>query len=322
MANIHVQLTPQKPSSDTLVDNEIHLDATSPNYDEENNSFFTCEICVELVPLNTRFKNIETICSHNYCTDCIAKYIQVKVTQDNTSQIKCPNTNCTVVLDTLSCRSFLSEKVFEKWCRVHCESAVLLESSKGGFAYGRSYCPYRDCSELILNECVETSQSNKLSKSNCPSCKKLFCFHCMVPWTEKHRCTDRSETIIDIDSNDVLFIENVKHNKWVRCPSCYHYVERNQGCKWITCRCKTKFCYNCGEKACKCRSLLQWWQNLILWIYFLILSPLMVLAGVCVLIHIGAMKLFIYFGVLPPDHPLTIGINAGGQQQQERPPPP
>ncbi|XP_026438043.1 uncharacterized protein LOC113336350 [Papaver somniferum] len=96
-------------------------------------------------------------------------------------------------------------------------------------AYGRSYCPYRDCSELVLNECVETNSTTKVTKSNCPNCKKLFCFHCMVPWKENHRCTDRSETTIDIDSNDVFFIENVKHNKWVRCPSCNHYVERNQG---------------------------------------------------------------------------------------------
>ncbi|KAI3866730.1 hypothetical protein MKX03_010731 [Papaver bracteatum] len=211
---------------------------------KKNKKIFTCEICVELVPLNTKFKNIDIRCSHNYCTECIAKYIQVKVTQDNT-----------VVLDTLSCRSFLSEKVFEKWCRVHCESSVLLESSKCGFSY-----PISRLLGMILNEC-------------------LFCFHCMVPWNEKHRCTDRSETIIDIDSNDVLFMENVKHNKWVRCPSCYHFVERNQGCSSMTCRCKTAFCYNCGEKACKCKNILCWWQCLILTMYFVVLSPLFVLAG-------------------------------------------
>ncbi|XP_026444143.1 E3 ubiquitin-protein ligase RNF144B-like [Papaver somniferum] len=229
----------ENPSSDTSLVlseiSEINLEATSRNCDEDNNnSFFTCEICVELAPLNSKFNNLETICSHNYCIDCIAKYIQVKVSQDNMSHIKCPNANCS-----------LSEKVFEKWCLVHCESAVLLESSKGGFAYGRSYCPYRDCSELILNECVGTNGSNKVTKSNCPNCKKLFCCHCMVPWKENHECIDRNETIIDIDSNDVLFIENVKRNKWVRCPSCYHYVEHNKGCSLITCRCKTRFCYNC-----------------------------------------------------------------------------
>ncbi|KAI3944899.1 hypothetical protein MKW92_041129 [Papaver armeniacum] len=311
-----IQLTLENPSSSTMVDNNIYLDATSSSY--EANSFFTCEICVEQVTLAAKFENMKG-CFHNYCTDCIAKYIQVKVIHDNTSQIKCPNTNCSVFSDAISCRSILSDKVFEKWCRVHCESAVLLDSSKGGFAYGRSYCPYRDCSELVLNECVETSQSNKLTKSNCPSCKKLFCFHCMVPWKENHRCIDRSETIIDIDSNDVLFIENVKHKKWVRCPSCNHYVERNQGCSFITCRCKTRFCYNCGEQACICKDRLRCWQNLILCVYFLALLPLMVLTVICCLIHWGAVKLFIFFGVVPPDHPLACSINTGTPQQQETP---
>ncbi|KAI3907944.1 hypothetical protein MKW98_003589 [Papaver atlanticum] len=307
----------ENPSSDTsFVDNEIseiNLDATSRNYDEDNNnSFFTCEICVELVPLNSKFENIDTICSHNYCKNCIAKYIQVKVSQDNMSQIKCPNANCSVVLDTLSCRSILSENVFEKWCRVHCESAVLLESSKGGFAYGRSYCPYRDCSELVLNECVETNGSNKVTKSNCPNCKKLFCFHCMVPWKDNHRCVDRNESIIDIDSNDVLFIENAKLNKWVRCPSCYHYVERNQGCNTIVCRCKTVFCYSCGKKVCICRYG-PLCEILLFCICLLIFWPIIGLYGLYRLIHWGAGKL----STPAPDHKLAGGINTGKPQQQK-----
>ncbi|KAI3972110.1 hypothetical protein MKW92_020137 [Papaver armeniacum] len=313
----------ENPSSDTCLVlseiSEINLEATSRNCDEDNNnnSFFTCEICVELVPLNSKFRNIETICSHNYCTNCIAKYIQVKVSQDNMSQIKCPNDSCSVVLDILSCRSILSKNVFEKWCRVHCESAVLLESSKGGFAYGRSYCPYRDCSELVLNECVETNGTSKVTKSNCPNCKKLFCFHCMVPWKENHRCIDRNETRIDIDSNDVLFMKNVKLNKWVRCPSCYHYVERNQGCSLITCRCKTKFCYNCGEKACICKDRLGFWQFLLLCICCIVLSPFIGLYVICLFVYRGAVKLFTYFRVPRPDHKLAGGINTGKPQQQK-----
>ncbi|MCL7043290.1 hypothetical protein MKW94_019142, partial [Papaver nudicaule] len=113
-------------------------------------------------------------CSHPYCTDCVAKYIETKVSHSNMSDIKCPNTNCSVLLDALSCRSILSKKVFEKWCRVLCESAVLLDASKGGFVHGRSFCPNRKCSELILNECEGNKSS--LKRSECPHCKQVFCF--------------------------------------------------------------------------------------------------------------------------------------------------
>ncbi|KAI3943434.1 hypothetical protein MKW92_005824 [Papaver armeniacum] len=98
-------------------------------------------------------------CFHPFCTDCVAKYIESKVIHDNMSVIKCPNTSCSVLMDALSCRSILPRKVFEKWCRVLCESAVLLDASKGGFVHGRCFCPNRKCSELVLNECtVQTAR--------------------------------------------------------------------------------------------------------------------------------------------------------------------
>ncbi|KAI3882712.1 hypothetical protein MKX03_014476, partial [Papaver bracteatum] len=79
MANVNLTLD-NYPSYNTFsARNEINLGATSSRYDD--GSSFTCEICVENVPLNAKFKNV---CFHNYCTDCIAKYIQVKVSQDNT----------------------------------------------------------------------------------------------------------------------------------------------------------------------------------------------------------------------------------------------
>ncbi|KAI3923699.1 hypothetical protein MKW98_011329 [Papaver atlanticum] len=205
-------------------------------------TFFTCEICVQIVLVNRQFKSMEMRgCLHTYCTDCVAKYIQQKVIKHNMSEIKCANPDCNVILDASLCQSALPNRVFEKWCRVLCESLVLLDSSKGGVAYGRSYCPFRDCSELILNECVRiapsTSNNNctsKITASNCPNCKKLFCFHCMVPWGGNHRCR-RHETIIDIDSNDVLFMEMVKRKRLVRFPNCFRYVEHIEGCASIKC---------------------------------------------------------------------------------------
>ncbi|KAI3910395.1 hypothetical protein MKX01_034789 [Papaver californicum] len=136
--------------------------SNSPIHDSSNNSsitdnFFTCKICIEPVLLNQKFKNMEMDgCLHPYCTDCIVKYIEVKVIHDNISEIKCPNSNCTVFFNALSCRSNLPTFVFEKWCRFLCESVVLMESSKGGFGHGRSYCPFRECSELVLNELCHT----------------------------------------------------------------------------------------------------------------------------------------------------------------------
>ncbi|OVA07499.1 zinc finger protein [Macleaya cordata] len=209
------------------------------NDSSSSNLFFTCEICIEPVPMNQKFKNMEMNgCTHPFCTDCIAKYIQVKVEENNASEIKCPDTNCNVVFDTLSCRSILGTKVFDKWCHMLCESMVLLASSRGGFAHGRAYCPFKDCSELVLNECVRSSSTirRRITRSMCPNCKKLFCFHCMVPWQETHRCSSTSGGGGDVNRNHVLFVEMVKRKKWTRCPTCNRYVERITGYSHVTCR--------------------------------------------------------------------------------------
>lgn len=30
-----------------------------------------------------------------------------------------------------------------------------------------------------------------------------------------------------------------------QCPKCNIYVEKTGGCKWIKCKCKVKWCWNC-----------------------------------------------------------------------------
>ncbi|OVA06802.1 zinc finger protein [Macleaya cordata] len=108
----NIQQNPKNSSSSSC---DEQMNSKKEEMNTNPTSFFTCEICIEPVPLNQKFENTKTIeCSHPFCTDCIAKYIQVKVEEDNTSEIKCPNIDCNVILDPLSCRSILPPKVFEK----------------------------------------------------------------------------------------------------------------------------------------------------------------------------------------------------------------
>ncbi|MCL7029393.1 hypothetical protein MKW94_004113 [Papaver nudicaule] len=197
---------------ETIQQNLNKLFKTS-NHSNATNSrnYFTCEICMEPVPLKGRFRNMEVSgCFHPYCSDCVAKYIETKVIHDNISDIKFPNTNCVALLDTLSCRSILP-KLFESWCRVLCESAVLLDATKGGFVHGRCFCPNLKCSELILNEC-EGSKTD-VKRSDCPNCKEVFCFR-----KNNHQCRQTGAITIDIDVD--------KNDKWVRCPNCNLYIQR------------------------------------------------------------------------------------------------
>ncbi|KAI3707645.1 hypothetical protein L6452_26272 [Arctium lappa] len=116
------------------------LNPQNHNQDQVEEEAFTCEICSE--PANIKFKNNNN-CIHPFCTDCLIKYIQAKL-DDNVSDIKCPDMTCNHSLEPLSCRPKIARQLFDKWCDVLCESAVL--------KLDRVYCPNQECSELILNE--------------------------------------------------------------------------------------------------------------------------------------------------------------------------
>ncbi|GAY69272.1 hypothetical protein CUMW_270610 [Citrus unshiu] len=100
--------------------------------EESSGSSFTCEICIEPMAASKKFKN-KNLCTHPFSQDCIAKYIQVKVQDDNTAKIECPGLECRHDLDPFSCEPIVPASLFSKWCDVLCEDYVL--------GFERSYCP-------------------------------------------------------------------------------------------------------------------------------------------------------------------------------------
>lgn len=213
--------TLQKPQ---LKQNEL----TGPPENQTGDSIFTCQICIE--PVSNKFRN-KILCAHPFCVDCVIRYIQVKL-EDNVSQIPCPALHCDNIFDPLSLQPLLSPTVFTKWCDLLCDSTLL--------GVERCYCPYRNCSALVIDECG----GGDVRKVKCPNCKRLFCFRCRMTWHAGFRCEESREMR---DGNDVAFGVLAERNRWMRCPRCRHFVERVEGCKIMKCRCDTSFCYRCGK---------------------------------------------------------------------------
>ncbi|XP_031266493.1 probable E3 ubiquitin-protein ligase RNF217 [Pistacia vera] len=196
-------------------------DSRQEELEEEVNATtgsFICEICVESVSKNKKFKT-KNHCVHHFCVNCIAKYIETKITE-NTVKIKCPGLDCQQVLDPISCREIIPQSIFSKWCDVLCDNYIL--------GFERSYCPNRNCRELVVNECGEN-----LKKSKCPYCEELFCFECKVAWHAGYGCEEGRNMR---DGNDILFGQLVEKRAWIRCPGCGHCIEHRDGCFVITCR--------------------------------------------------------------------------------------
>ncbi|PIA50520.1 hypothetical protein AQUCO_01300928v1 [Aquilegia coerulea] len=191
-------------------------------------SIFTCDICYE--SRNKKFKHNKWK-SHPICIECITRYIHTKV-DENCLNIKCPHPKCKKILDPNLYRSIIPLSLFQKWFDLTCRDTIM--------RFDRAYCPFSDCSVLILNECKD-----KVGKTKCPKCKRQFCFKCQVPWNVCGKCGEAGEMQ---DENDNLFRDLAIAQKWIRCPACYHVVERISGCPEVRCRCGIYFCYTCGRR--------------------------------------------------------------------------
>ncbi|KAI3455182.1 hypothetical protein Pfo_011845 [Paulownia fortunei] len=201
-------------------------------------SQFLCEICAESKDSDQMFAVQR--CNHHFCTECISKHISVKIQkspisdQENGRWFVCPGLDCKGILEIDKCMHIVPKDVLTMWGDVICESMIA--------ASQKFYCPYKDCSALLVNDGEEI-----IRESECPFCRRLFCAQCNVPWHSGVGC----EEFLRLNESergreDLMVHELAKLEKWQRCPDCKFFVEKNQGCLHMTCRCGFQFCYACG----------------------------------------------------------------------------
>ncbi|KAL4332064.1 hypothetical protein GQ457_07G030620 [Hibiscus cannabinus] len=194
-----------------------------------------CEICVDGKERRQMF--IISGCSHSFCVDCINTYVKTRLEQHVTI-IKCPGEGCGVMLEIEACRPRLPKEVIDRWGDLLCEELLCATA-------GRIYCPFKDCSVLLLND----NQGEIIAETECPNCNRLFCAQCKVPWHPGFSCEEFQTLGEGERGRDDLMVRNLaKEKKWRNCPSCRFMVERTEGCPHMTCWCKYQFCYACGAE--------------------------------------------------------------------------
>ncbi|CAL9778933.1 unnamed protein product [Musa acuminata subsp. burmannicoides] len=96
----------------------------------------------------------------------------------------------------------------------------------------RFYCPFKDCSALMVDDGQET-----VRQAECPSCQRLFCGQCKVGWHSELSCEEFKMLGTDERGReDLMLMKIAKDKRWKRCPRCKFFVEKTQGCMHITCR--------------------------------------------------------------------------------------
>ncbi|MCD9643573.1 hypothetical protein HAX54_031158 [Datura stramonium] len=199
--------------------------------DDQLNNF--CEICLDNKESWEMFQNDG--CSHSFCYECTSKHIMARISQ-KAKVIGCPGVSCSAAFDVNSCRFMIPEEARIQWDESVCQS-MILDSQK-------LYCPFRDCSALLVNDSGEI-----IEKIKCPLCKRSFCAACRVPWHSEFTCKEfkKLNAKKGVKGEDMVKTLAKKKN-WQKCPNCKIFVEKTEGCIHMTCRCEYEFCYRCGAK--------------------------------------------------------------------------
>ncbi|KAJ4761227.1 RING/U-box superfamily protein [Rhynchospora pubera] len=195
-----------------------------------------CNICMEQ-RLTTQIFTIKS-CNHLFCISCMVHYITSKL-DENIAAIPCPDPGCkSGSLDPLIYQHILPVATFDKWGRVLCELSL---------GQKKFYCPFKDCSALLVDEGHE-----KVTNSECPHCNRMFCAECKVPWHGDISCEEfQGLGKHERAQEDLMLRKLAKDKKWQRCPQCRMYVEKIDGCMFMKCRCGYCFCYVCATPMSK-----------------------------------------------------------------------
>ncbi|XP_071740721.1 E3 ubiquitin-protein ligase RSL1 [Rutidosis leptorrhynchoides] len=192
-----------------------------------------CAICMDTKTSSEMFRNIN-VCHHTFCTECIREHVAARI-KENLALVLCPDPRCKGEIGPQVCQSFLPKQVLDRWENVLCESLIM--------GSDKFYCPFKDCSAMLLDDGDVT-----VTSAECPHCNRLFCAQCKVAWHAGLDCSEyKSLKTGERDPSDLLLMNIAKDKRWKRCPKCAYYVEKIDGCNHIRCRCGYHFCYGCGE---------------------------------------------------------------------------
>jgi E3 ubiquitin-protein ligase RNF144 len=179
-----------------------------------------CGICIDSVKESRIFKSE---CNHSFCKKCISKYVTIQ-RKEKVVKLNCPDPGCSVELKPENLQSMFPKKFIVEWESANCASSI---DSKE-----KLYCPYKNCSLLLVND-----EADSVTSCECPSCHRLFCAKCKVPWHADMNCRQFQKSKIGGEKQwDRNFLVLAKREKWQRCPKCSMHVEKTYGCLHMRCR--------------------------------------------------------------------------------------
>jgi hypothetical protein len=120
-----------------------------------------------------------------------------------------------------------------------------------GTPFMRPYQPI-DAANPTKQRC-EACSSCVVPGGQCPGCEncKYFCSECQVEWGSSRDCAHSyvapAEPEPEGPSDHELLMQAMQQFGFAQCPKCKEGAELKEGCKFVYCRCKQRFCYHCSR---------------------------------------------------------------------------
>ncbi|KAL4473479.1 hypothetical protein ABPG74_022343 [Tetrahymena malaccensis] len=209
--------------------------------EEQKSEIWDCDICQEKMT-NQEYWPIDC-CGSTFHRACLQKYFICQVEQRR-FPIKCINQYCPQDVSQQDIREILNDQDFQKYQQYQIQNYIDCQGDQA------SWCPTPDCQYAFILE-------DKQSRLNCPNCYKSYCLVCKCIYHENQTCKEY-QISNNYSEEDRQFDQLARGKKFKQCSKCKIWVEKNQGCDHMTCRCGYEFCYICGGiyNQCQCQNQL------------------------------------------------------------------
>jgi ariadne-1 len=143
----------------------------------------------------------------------------------------CPEAKCSSVVGEDMFKLLLAEPLFTKYKAYLVRSYIEKSTSV-------KWCPARGCDQAI--EYPKDKPRTVLCK-----CGSSWCFKCCGDAHQPISCEDLTKWKLKSISDTEGTIEDWLLVNTKRCPGCQKYIQKNQGCMHMTCKCGHQFCWLC-----------------------------------------------------------------------------
>ena len=187
-----------------------------------------CPICYDEIS-----SPVQLACGHSYCTACIRHFLTT-ASDSKIFPLCCmgDENNCRAPIPIPTLQRFLPSQQFK-----HLLETVFISYIEH-LPQEFKYCTTPDCRQVY--RCVESQTSLVL---HCPSCLSAICTSCHEEVHEGMSCAERK--LHDPAEQERLTDQLAMQSGFKRCPECKVWIDKNEGCNHMSCRCGAHICWVC-----------------------------------------------------------------------------